>query len=411
MLASIGRNSAERHMTSTSTATFVPRTAESWRDPFGMYAALREHDPVHHVADGDYYVLSRFEDIRAAVTDAETFSSAQGLTFGGTQGEAEIRATFAPLVMTDPPAHTAFRRLVSRGFTPRHVTELDEPVRAFVRERLDHIRDLGGEADIVAELFKPLPSMVVAYYLGVPTQDRPRFDGWTDSIVGANAAGRPEQAADATVGMIEYFTELIEIRRAHPEDDTVSHLVAAAQAGDSVTPLQILGFAFTMVTGGNDTSTGLLGGSSELLTAHPAAKRRLAGDPGLIPGAVEEFLRLTTPVQCLARTTTRAVTVGDAAIPSGKKVLMLYGSGNRDEREFGANAAELDIERRPSQLLTFSNGAHFCLGAAAARLMGRVVLEELLAAFPNYTVDAATGVFASGHYIRRYDSLPFRAKG
>jgi cytochrome P450 len=290
------------------------------------------------------------------------------------------------------------------------VFELEDPVREFVRARLDRIRDLGGEADIAVELFKPLPSMVVAYYLGVPERDCPRFDGWTDSIVGATAAGTPERSMTATMEMVEYFTELIELRRAHPEDDTVSHLVAAAEAGDNVTPLQVLGFAFTMVTGGNDTSTGLLGGTSELLTEHPQDRRALAADPGLIPAAVEEFLRLTSPVQGLARTTTRDVPIADTTIPSGAKVLMLYGSGNRDEREFGSDAGDLRIGRRPSQILTFGNGAHFCLGANAARLMARVALEELLSAFPDYTVDAAEGVFAAGHYVRRYESLPFRAK-
>lgn len=389
--------------------SFVPCSADSWRDPFAMYAQLRDEDPVHHVDAGDYYVLSRFADIRGCVTDTDTFSSAQGLTTAGSTGEDEIIAAFAPIVMTDPPAHTAFRRLVSRGFTPRHVTELTEPVRAFVRERLDRIRDRGGEADIAAELFKPLPSMVVAHYLGVPAADRPRFDGWTDSIVGATATGLPEQAMGAITEMIEYFTELIEIRKREPGDDTVSHLVAAAEAGDSVTTLQVLGFAFTMVTGGNDTSTGLLGGTCELMTANPAAQARLASDPRLIGGAVEEFLRLTSPVQGLARTTTRDVTVGETSIPANKKVLMLYGSGNLDEREFGPDAGALAIDRRLSQILTFSTGAHFCLGAAAARLMGRVALEELLAAFPDFTVDAAAGRFAEGHYVRRYESLPFRA--
>ena len=391
------------------TAVFVPCSGSTWRDPFGMYRKLRDHDPVHRARDGDYWVLSRFDDIRTAVTDTETFSSAQGLTMASSAGEDEIIAAFAPIVMTDPPAHTTFRRLVSRGFTPRHVSELEAPVRAFVRDRLNRITESGGRADIAAELFKPLPSMVVAYYLGVPEADRPRFDGWTESIVGATSSGHPEAADDATMEMVSYFTELIELRRREPGEDTVSHLVAAAEAGDTVTALQVLGFAFTMVTGGNDTSTGLLGGTSELLTAHPDERRRLAANPSLIPGAVEEFLRLTSPVQGLARTTTRDVTVRQTTIPAGSKVLMLYGSGNLDEREFGPDAAQLNIERRPTQILTFSNGSHFCLGAAAARLMARVTIEELLDRFPNFTVDAANGTYADGHYVRRYLSLPFYA--
>lgn len=387
---------------------FLPRSGATWRDPFDVYAALRDHDPVHHVGDGDYWVLSRFADVFTAARDAATFSSAQGLTFGYGEIDAVGLADAKPMVMLDPPEHTAFRRLVARGFTPRRVADIAPEVRAFVVDRIERLRAI-GKGDIVAELFKPLPSMVVARYLGVPQEDRGRFDVWTDSIVAANADGDALGAPDAVGELLEYFGHLIERRRSDPGDDTISELVAA-EDGD-VPALRILGFAFTMVAGGNDTTTGMLGGSAELLTARPDQRALLLDDPSLIADAVEELLRLTSPVQGLARTTTRDVEVRDREIPAGRKVMLLYGSANRDPREFGDDAEELRVDRRPRQIMTFGYGAHHCLGAAAARLVARIALEELLARCPRFTVDAERGEFAPGHYVRRYQSLPFLADG
>lgn len=388
---------------------FEPRSGEGWRDPFPMYRRLRDEDPVHHVERGDYWVLSRFADVFAAARDAATFSSASGLTFAYDDMRAAGLEEVAPMVMLDPPEHTAFRRLVARGFTPRHVAEIEPAVRAFVVERIERLRAAGG-GDVVAELLKPLPSFVVAHYLGVPAADRERFDGWTTSIVAANALGDPLGAGAAVAELLAYFTELIEHRRRAPGDDVVSELVHASD-GAGVPPLRILGFAFTMVTGGNDTSTGLLGSGLELLAAAPDQRRLLGHRPDLVPGAVEELLRLTSPVQGLARTTTREVARGDARIPAGRKVLLLFAAANRDPREFGPDAEELDVTRPVRPILSFGSGAHFCLGAAAARLLGRVVVEEVLGRCPGYAVDAAAGRFAPGHFVRRYEALPFLPRG
>lgn len=394
--------------------------ADTWADPFPMYAALRDHDPVHHAVpedpSHDYYVLSRHADIWTAARDHQTFSSAQGLTVN--YGELELIGlqNNPPMVMQDPPVHTEFRKLVSRGFTPRQVEAVEPKVRRFVVERIERIRANGG-GDIVTELFKPLPSMVVAHYLGVPDADRDQFDGWTEAIVAANTTeggigGALETLGDALGSMMAYFTALIERRRTEPEDDTVSHLVAAGVGadGDIAGVLSVLAFTFTMVTGGNDTTTGMLGGSVQLLHRRPDQRRLLATDPDLIPDAVDELLRLTSPVQGLARTTTRDVTVGDTTIPAGRKVLLLYGSGNRDERQYGPDAAELDVTRKPRNILTFSHGAHHCLGAAAARMQSRVALEELLTRIPDFSVDEDAIVWAGGSYVRRPLSVPLRVR-
>ena len=176
---------------------FAPGGGVAWASPWAMYAALRDHDPVHHVVPDDrphedYYVLSRHEDVLRAAVDTATFSSAQGLTVEYGELEKIGLADNPPMVMLDPPEHTAFRKLVSRGFTPRAVREVEPEVRAYVAEKLDGFVAAGG-GDIVVELFKPLPSMVVAHYLGVPAEDRDRFDGWTDAIVAASSAGRPDR--------------------------------------------------------------------------------------------------------------------------------------------------------------------------------------------------------------------------
>ncbi|WP_408897344.1 cytochrome P450 [Nocardioides sp. R1-1] len=387
---------------------YRPGGGAAWRNPWPGYAWLREHAPVHHVVppgrpEADYYVLSRHSDVLAAAVDVATYSSAHGLTVEYDELERIGLADNAPFVMTDPPAHTTFRRMVARGFTPRQVRDLEPAVRAFAAARLEGLRSAGG-GDVVAELFKPLPSLVVGHYLGVPAEDQPRFDEWSSAIVAANVGDGELAAADAaaaTTELMGYFTELVERRRAEPADDTVSQLVLA-----DTDLFEILAFVFTMVAGGNDTSTGALGGAVQLLAAHSEQRALLAAAPDLVPDAVEEILRLTSPVQGLARTTTRDVALHGTTIPAGRKVLLLYAAGNRDPRAYGPDADALDVRRRPRQVLSFGQGHHHCLGAAAARLQITVALEELLARIPHFSVDEDAVTWAPGPYVRRPLSVP-----
>src|ERR1700743_59857 len=309
-------------MSHNAPVKFELATADTWPNPWPMYRALRDHDPVHHVVpakhpEDDYYVLSRHADVWAAARDHETFSSPQGLTVNYGDLEMIGLQDNPPFVMQDPPVHTEFRKLVSRGFTPRQVEAVEPKEREFGVEPIERLRDNGG-GDIVAELFKPLPSMVVAHYLGVPEEDWTQFDGWTQAIVAANTAdggvaGALETVGDAVGSMMAYFTQLIERRRTEPEDDTISHLVAAGVAadGDTAGVLSILGFTSTMVTGGNDTVTGMLGGSMPLLHQRPDQRELLVDNLDGIPDAVDEFLRLTSPAQAFARTVTRDVKMRD----------------------------------------------------------------------------------------------------
>lgn len=350
---------------------------------------------------GRFWVLSRFADVINAVRDPLTFSSAQGLTPDA--GSMEMFAgEAAPIVMMDPPDHTAMRRLVSRPFTPRRVAILETAIGDFVDDRLNQV---GAQpVDIIDLLFKPLPSFVVAHFLGVPAQDRARFDGWTSAIVAANATGELANAADAALELFGFASELMDRRRSQPGPDVVSDLVELGP--DRVSPQWIVGFVFTMVTGGNDTMTGLLGGAAELLTDAPDQRSRLLNGEVAIDSAIEEFLRLTSPVQNLARTTTAPVTLHGCRIPAGEKVLLVYGAANRDPRQFGDTAEHLDVGRAIDRTLSFGYGPHHCLGAASARLQARVVLNRLLERFPDFTVDSAAGRFAPGGFVRRFESLP-----
>lgn len=399
-------------MTATSSPAprYVLRGGERWRDPWDDYRHLRDHDPVHrseHSDSGEFWVLSRHEHVFAAARDTATFSSARGLTLDP-DAMAMFEGRAAPIVMMDPPDHTAMRRLVSAPMTPRRVAAIEHDVARFVDERLDDIAAAGGDGDIVEMLFKPLPSFLVAHYLGVPGEDRTRFDHWTNAIVAANAGGDVAAALEAALDLFTYATELVERRRVEPGDDLVSELVRAGEERAGVE--WIVGFVFTMVTGGNDTTTGLLGGAAELLTTHRDQRSLLLNDRSLIASAVDEFLRLSSPVQNLARTTTTSVVVDGVTIPAGRKVLLLYGSANRDQREYGPDADTLDVTRSPERILAFGYGAHHCLGAAVARLAARVALERLLDRFPDFAVDAARGSFAPGMFVRRYERLPFRAE-
>ncbi len=384
------------------------RGGESWRNPWDDYRWLRDHDPVHLVEDervGRYVVLSRHREVFDAVRDTETFSSARGLSLDPDES-ALFEGRAAPIVMMDPPEHTTVRRIVAAPMTPSRVATFEQEIRAFVDGRLDRVADAdGGEVDIVKVLLKPLPSFVVAHYLGVPAADRGRFDLWTRAIVAANASGSVTSAGDALFELMVYAGELIDRRRREPGDDLVSRLVESG----SIDAEWIVGFVFTMVAGGNDTTTGLLGGALELLHHAPDQRSRLSAEPAAVRESIDELLRLTSPVQNLARTATRDVEILGVPVAEGQKVMLLFASANRDQREYGPDADRLDLDRRPARILSFGYGAHHCLGAAVARLAGSVALERLFERFPHHQVDPSRGTYAPGAYVRRYESLPFHA--
>lgn len=355
-----------------------------------------------HRSSRGFWVLSRFEDVHRVSCDPARFSSAQGLTF---TNETELLPLAPTIVMMDPPEHTRYRRLVNRGFSPPRVSELEPELRRYVRRLVEELVGSGG-GDLASGIASEVPAWLVARYLGVPEEDRPRFRTWTGAIVQANAGAAEGSALEALGDLYRYFVNLVEYRRVHRGGDLVSSLLAADEGGEGIGLEGILGYAFVLIAGGNDTTAGLLTGSAELLSASPDQRRDLVADRSLLPGAVDELLRLTSPVQGLCRVTTTEVEVRGQVLGPGERVLLCYGAANRDPREFGPDAENLDVRRRARRHLAFSSGPHHCLGAAAARLIGRVVVDELLRRCPEFEVDAAAGTFAPGPMTRRYDHLP-----
>lgn len=391
---------------------FEPMDRDFQRDPYRAYAWLRRHEPVHrHEATQEtpeYWALSRFEDIWDAVRRPEDFSSAEGLTFFPDEiGQLGLAPT---IVMMDPPRQTQLRGLIGRGFTPRRIAELEDVIRGFVRERIDILRD--GRTDLHRDFSSTIPTFVLAELLGVPREDREHFAPWVRELT--NLQNDPlgvavHDGVAVVAEMFEYFAAAIVERRRAPHDDLIGALVEAEIDGERLTDWDILGFCFIIVAGGSDTTASLISHGVELLTDAPDQRALLIGDRSLIPEALMEFLRLESSVQGLCRTTTRDVVIADTAVPAGQKVLMLYGSANRDETEFGPTAAQLDVRRAPKRHLAFSSGPHFCIGNHLARLQARVAFEELLDAMPDVAVDVTAGVRQPSAFVRGWESLPLLA--
>ncbi|MGO4255152.1 cytochrome P450 [Marmoricola sp. RAF53] len=409
-----------------STLAYDPLDVEFLDDPYPTYAWLREHDPVHyrprdHRAPG-FWALSRFEHIWAAVRNPEVFSSAGGLTFF----PDEIAQLGLPpnLVMLDPPRHTRLRGLIGRGFTPRQVTRLEESVRRFARTRLDEIAALatdGEQVDLHQDYSATVPTFMLAELFGVPEEDRTRFGPWVQQVTalqdqtlnGGGLDDKPD-GIGAVAELLGYFDEVIKARRAAPltdSDDLISALVEAEIDGERLSDWDILGFCFVVTAGGSDTTAGLISNAVMLLSDAPDQRALVAEDPGLISAGLMEFLRLESSVQGLARTTTRDVEIDGVTIPAGEKVMMLYAAGNRDPREFGPDADRLDLRRTFTRHLSFSSGPHFCIGNHLAKLQARIALEELLAAHPGITVDAAAGTRHHSAFVRAWLSLPVAELG
>lgn len=377
-------------------------------DPYPIYETLRDEHPLYENTERGFFVLSRFADILRALRDWKSFSSAQGLTF--VEDEMKILGLAPTFIMMDPPKHTLLRKLISKGFTHDRVAQREQMIRDWTRTRVakmaERLRD-GETLNLVEELASPLPTMVLADLLGVPEEDRPQFDPWSAAITQAAEDGpKRDQAVVAVAQLFQYFIKLIERRKRDPGDDMLSALLAADVDGDQLSGWDILGFCFVFIAGGNDTTTHMVGTGAVELFRNPEERELLLADPARIPGAVEEMLRYEAPVQGLSRTLTEAVELHGRRVPAGKKVHMLFASGNRDPRQFGDDAHLFRVTRDVPRHLSFSQGPHFCIGAHLARLMGRIAFEELLAALPGYVVDIDLCERVQSAFVRGYDHVP-----
>jgi len=344
-------------------------------DPFSVYAELRRENPVAWNATQGFWVASRHAECMAVSTQPDLYCSGRGiLTF-------EIGATYEtpPTMMhTDPPEHTRYRKLVQPAFGRRVTNSLDESVRAAAKALVDQL-PLDQPVDIVPTLAVPLPVQVIAQLLGLPESEWNKVWEWSEaSIPGTEIHSNPELAERLHAEMMAKLFELVAEARANPTDDVISMLAAAEIDGDSLTDAEIAMFLNQLLVAGNETTRNTISGGLVALAENPEQWDRLIADRDLIGPAVEEILRWTTAVIYFMRTATRETTLGDVTIDAGDPVVMIYASANRDEAEFGDTADRFDIARTPNHHMAFGFGAHFCLGAAIARLEVVAILDALL---------------------------------
>ncbi|MBW2447255.1 MAG: cytochrome P450 [Deltaproteobacteria bacterium] len=360
---------------------FNPMDPEFLQDPYPTYARLRQEHPVYR-HPGGFWAVSRYDDVVRVLRDAEAFSSE---AMGGSQPVVTPTGDLAPtsgaLIGQDPPEHTRQRAIVSRGFTPRRIADLEGHVRTLARELVDDFVPK-GECDLVRDLANPLPVAVIAELLGLDPNRRDDFKRWSNVlIVGSTQAMGPggREAMLEVVGEFgRYMAEVVKARRADPGDDLVSILIHSGEDESILGPEQVTAFASLLLAAGSETTSNLVANSVLTMLTVPGLWDRVKAEPALVPQMLEESVRRNSPVQLLARLCKQDTEVGGVEIPRGSIVMPLLGSANRDETRF-ADPDRFDLERDTQGHVGFGYGNHFCLGAALARLEARGAVEEILA--------------------------------
>jgi cytochrome P450 len=358
--------------------------------PYDGFRELRDHDPVSHrdhpVWPQGYWVLSRYADVQRVSRDSTTFHNAPH-PFLEQGADSEDSGTSALLISMDGSDHIKMRKLVNRGFTPKRVADLTGRIRARIDALITGLADRGS-ADLVTDLALWLPLHVIADLVGVPEADRRQVFEWTETTFGFDQSVTPEQRRDAAFAMYAYADAMCEERRQDPRDDLISVLMAADVDGEALSQMQIDIFFMLLQNAGSETTRNLITSGMLALMEQPDQLALLRDDLSLVPGAIEELLRYTTPVMSFCRTAAADAVVGGRDVRAGDRLLMVYASANRDERAF-EHPDGLDVTRHPNDHVAFgAGGPHFCLGASLARLEGKEMFEALLTRFDGLEVDA-----------------------
>jgi cytochrome P450 len=369
---------------SKPTSTFPLHSPDFYAgDPYPAYRELRNTTPVVWNDVTNFWALTKYEDVRLVSGHPLTFSSTKGITIPDPAQPSPVQE--GNLIFTDPPRHRQLRKLINSGFTRRQVWLLEPKVREIVRSILENV-DPSREYEFAEEIAAPLPTRLIAEMLGAPPQDWEQFRVWSDAAVGS---ADPDIELDPMVAIGElyvYFTKLIDARRSGEvtgQDDLLSILAAADVDGERLTDADLLNFAFLLLVAGNETTRNLIALGTQALIEHPDQFALLRSQPELLPSAIEEMLRFTSPVTHMAREATDDVEIRGQQIKAGETVVMLYGAANRDEEIFGPTSEEFDITRNPNVHIAFGAGEHACLGAQLARLEARVLFEVLLGTYPT----------------------------
>jgi len=356
-------------------------------DPYPVYARLRDEAPLYRNDERGFWALSRHGDVLEGFRNTEALSSANGVSLDPMATGPNAHRTMSFLAM-DPPRHGQMRALVSKGFTPRRVLDLEPRIRQLTREHLDPLLEQ-REFDFIADLAGKIPMDVISELIGVPTADRAEIRRLSDVVVHRDEGVHdvPPEGVEAALALVVYYSDLLADRRASPTDDLTSALLAAEIDGVRLTDDDIIGFLFLMGVAGNETTTKLLGHCWYWAWRNPDQRAIPWADPSRIGDWVEETLRYDTSSQMLARSATENIELHGGTIAAGDRVLLLVGSANRDPRVF-TDPDTYRIDRPDvAHILSFGFGRHFCLGASLARLEARIVLEELVRSVADYDVD------------------------
>ena len=390
------------------TVEYNPYDYAIHEDPYPTSARLRAEAPLYRNEEKDFWAFSRHADVAAGFRDSETYSNSHGVSLDPAASGPHAHQTMSFLAM-DPPRHTRMRALVSKGFTPRRVAQMEDHIREISRRHLDVALAGSGDVrfDMVDDFAGKLPMDVISELMGVPAADRAELRRLADLLVHREEGVEdvPPAGVEAAMTLVGYYTDMIEQRHRRRTDDLTSALLDAEIDGDRLTDEEVMGFLFLMVVAGNETTTKLLANAWYWSAMNPRAQEAVLADPELIPQWVEETLRYDTSSQMLARVATREVEAHGEVIPEGGRVLLLVGSANRDETVF-EDPDDYRIGRDTSDLLSFGTGRHFCLGASLARLEARVCLEELLGRVSEWEVDRSGTTRVHSVNVRGFAHLP-----
>lgn len=375
-------------------------------DPYPIFRRLRDEVPLYYNDRYDFYAVSRFEDVERGLVDAKRYISGRGGVLEIIK--ANIDMPPGTLIFEDPPVHTIHRSLLSRVFTPRRVAALEPKIREFCAQSLDPLVGAGA-FDFVADLGAQMPMRVIGMLFGIPEEDQTAIRQATDANL-RTQAGQPMQVSEEATFGSEMFTEYIDWRIEHPSDDLMTELLAA-EFEDETGTIRCLSrdealLYTTVVAGaGNETTTRLIGWAGKVLAEHPDQRHELVEDRSLIPDAIEELLRYEPPAPHVGRYVPADVEIYGRTVPAGAAMLFLVGAANRDDRRY-PDPDRFDIHREIDKHLTFGYGIHFCLGAALARLEGRIALDEVLIRFPEWDVDVDRAKLAPTSTVRGWETLP-----
>jgi cytochrome P450 len=401
------------------TVAYDPASPEFRADPYPALRRLRIEDPVHRREIGEerFWILTRYEDCMAVLRDprcrAERFPD-DVLERVAADPESPLavmaRVIRGMMLLKDPPDHTRLRLLVNKAFTPRVVESLRPRLERVVDECLEGVRG-ARTMDVMTDLAAPLPLIAIAELLGLPPEDRHLLKPWSDKLVtfldGTIRDGSLMDAAKATTELREYLSLIVERRRVEPGDDLISRLIAAHEDDDRLSEDELYGTITLLLAAGHETTTNLIGNGMLALLRHPDQVERLRSEPALIRSAVEELLRYDSPVQLTSRIPAEEMVIGGRTIAPGEEINTSLGAANRDPAVF-PEPDRLDIGRRDDRHLAFGFGAHFCLGAALARLEGQIAIGTLVRRLPTMRLEDDKPEWRPGFVLRGLHSLPVR---